>query len=147
MKYGQYIVKKRMRVDGINGRVNIPWGTILPVAAMPPMGDFIMHQGRALCGVGSENQKTYFWGYDPADPQAEIKRQETAAALLAISPKDDAGALSSPFSPWRKYGHLEETPVGAMWVWDDAVEDMPQPQLDHLLECARSGATPTEVPT
>lgn len=140
MKYGQYIVKKRMRIEGINGRVNIPWGTVLPVS-----GDFIMHQGRALCATGSENRKAYFWGYDPENPQAEIRRQETAAALLAVSPKGDADTLASPFNPWRKYGHLEETPVGSVWIWDAAVEDMPQAQLDRLLECARRGTAPTEV--
>lgn len=141
MKYDLYITKKRMRVRAACGlQVNIPWGTILPVD-----GDFIVYKDNRLCAVKSQNAKDYFWGYDQDNPQAEIERQEAAAALMETAPKDSGDALASPFSPWRKYGHLEQIPGGWLWVWDDAVEDLPKCQLERLLACAKSGAVPQEV--
>lgn len=141
MKYDQYIVKKRMRVRAACGlQVNIPWGTILPVD-----GDFIIYKGNGLCATTSQNAKEYFWGYDQDHPQEEIERQKTAAALLETAPKESGTALASPFSPWRKYGHLEQIPGAWMWVWETAVADLPKSQLDHLLACTRSGDAPQEV--
>ena len=40
---GLAVTKKRTRVDGICWRVNIPWGTILPVE-----GDFITYKAQAI---------------------------------------------------------------------------------------------------
>lgn len=121
-------------------QVNIPWGTILPVD-----GDFIIYKGNRLCAVTSQNAKEFFWGYDQNQPQEEIERQQTAAALIEVAPMDSGDALASPFSPWRKYGHLEQIPGAWLWVWDATVADLPKCQLDHLLSCVRSGDTPREV--
>ena len=41
-----YIVKKRMRLEGIRGRVNLPYGT--EVEAVDGM---IIHKGAAVCAV------------------------------------------------------------------------------------------------
>lgn len=141
MKYTQYITKRRMRVVGIGGAVNIPWGTVLPVE-----GDFIQHNGKALCGVRSRTAQQFFYGYDPSNPEAEIKRQQAVEALLATSPKEDGDALALPWNPWNKYGHLAETPGMCVWEWDPAVEDLPQAAAEYLLTCIKSGAKPWEVP-
>ena len=45
-----YIVKKRMRLEGIRGRVNLPYGT--EVEAVDGM---IIHKGAAVCAVTSRN--------------------------------------------------------------------------------------------
>lgn len=141
MQYQQYITKKRTRVDGICGRVNIPWGTILPVE-----GDFITYKGQPLCAVRSKTARDHLWGYDPQNPEAEIKRQEAVALLLATAPKDNGDALASPSNPWNRYGHLEQTPEAWVWAWDPAVEDLPLATAERLLACTRSGAKPWEVP-
>lgn len=141
MKYTQYITKRRMRVVGIGGPVNIPWGTVLPVA-----GDFIQHNGKAVCGVRSQTARQFFYGYDPSNPEAEIKRQQTVEALLATSPNEDGDALALPWNPWRKYGHLAELPGMCVWEWDPTVEDLPQAAVEYLLACTKSGAKPWEVP-
>ena len=141
MQYQQYITKKRTRVDGICGRVHIPWGTILPVE-----GGFITYKGRPLCAVRSKTARDHLWGYDPQNPEAEIKRQEAVALLLATAPKDTGDALAAPGNPWNKYGHLEQTPEAWVWVWDPTVEDLPLATVERLLSCTRSGTKPWEVP-
>lgn len=140
MKYGQYITKKRTRLEGISGRVNIPYGTILPAA-----GDYIMHQGKILCAVTSRNAKEYFWGYDPEHPEEEIRRQQAVERLMNTAPQDP-GNMDDPLNPWRKYGHIEQTPVGDMWAWESAVEDLPESMAEYLLACAMNGSRPAEVP-
>ena len=140
MKYAQYITKKRMKAEAICGPVNIPWGTVLPVE-----GEYITYKGLPLCAVGSQNSKEYFWGYDRDNPQPEIDRQKAAADLLATAPKENGDSLASTFSPWKKYGHLEQIPGAWLWVWDSTVADLPRHQLDQLLACTRTGATPQEV--
>lgn len=140
MEYAEYITKKRMRAAAICGPVNIPWGTVLPVE-----GEYITYKGLPLCAVHSQNSKEYFWGYDRSNPQPEIDRQKAAADLLATAPKEDGNSLASPFSPWKKYGHLDQIPGAWAWTWDDCVADLPKAQLDHLLACTRSGGSPREV--
>lgn len=141
MEYTEYITKKRMKAAAICGSVNIPWGTVLPVE-----GEMITYKCLPLCAVKSQNCKEYFWGYVRENPQEEIARQQAAADLMATAPKATGEALASPFSPWRKYGHLQQAPGAWLWVWEDGVADLPRGQLDHLLACVKSGATPKGVP-
>lgn len=140
MEYGQYIVKKRMRENGITGRVNIPWGTILPV-----VDGFIQHNGQAVCATTSENAKRYFWGYDPENPEAEIERQKAVAALLETAPDESGDALADPSNPWSRYGHLEQIPGAWMWVWSKDLEDLPRSAADYLLDCIRNRKRPAGV--
>lgn len=140
MKYDQYIVKKRMRETGLCGPVNIPWGTILPV-----VDGFIQHNGRAVCFATSENAKRYFWGYDPANPEAEIERQKAVAALLETAPADSGDALADPSNPWTKYGHLEQIPGAWMWIWSKDLEDLSRSAAEYLLDCIRKNERPVGV--
>ena len=43
-----YIVKKRMRLEGIGGHVNLPYGTRLEA-----VDGMIIHKGAAVCAVTS----------------------------------------------------------------------------------------------
>lgn len=45
-----YIVKKRMRMEGIGGHVNLPYGTRLEA-----VDGMIIHKGAAVCAVTSRN--------------------------------------------------------------------------------------------
>ena len=134
MEYGQYIAKKRMRVPGICGPVNIPWGTVLAA-----VDGFLIHEGKAVCAIRSENTKKHFWGYDPNNPQAEIKRQKTVVALMAAAPPGGPTALMDPANPWRKYGTPDPDwdRGGWLWVWKTEVEDLPLVTAGHLLTCIR----------
>lgn len=139
MRYSQYIVKKRMRVEAICGPVNLRYGTILPV-----VGEYITTEdGRRVCAVTSQNAKDYFWGYDLQRPQEEIERQKAVAELMDTAPQDDGDALANPRNVWRRYGHLDELVGGAsVWTWDAAVEELPLIELERLLGCVKKGARP-----
>ena len=50
MEKAQYIVKKRMRVEGIGGRVNLPYGTRLEA-----VDGLILYNGAAVCATTSRN--------------------------------------------------------------------------------------------
>ena len=69
-----YIVKKRMRLEGIRGRVNLPYGT--EVEAVDGM---IIHKGAAVCAVTSRNAHQYLARNDDG------KGLERGALTMAIT--------------------------------------------------------------
>ena len=88
MQYNQYITKKRCKINGIGGDVNIPYGTICNV-----VDGYIMYKNKIVCACRSQNGKDYFWGYDKYNPNEEIKRQELAEELYNIAPNDSVEDL------------------------------------------------------
>lgn len=70
----QYIVKKRMKADGICGPVNLSYGTV--VEAVDGM---IIHQGAAVCTVVSRNAHIHFARDDDG------RGRERGALTLAIT--------------------------------------------------------------
>lgn len=139
MRYNQYITKKRMRTRGICGTVNLSYGTILIAR-----DGFILLDGEPVCAVTSQNAKEFFWGYDPRDPAGEIKRQETAAELLALAPSGSGDELATWGNPWRRHGHLEAIPGAWRWKWAESVAEYPQFMLDDLLWRVKCGVAPLE---
>lgn len=57
MEKAQYIVKKRMRVEGIGGRVNLPTGH-----GWRPWTALILYNGAAVCATTSRNAHLYLAG-------------------------------------------------------------------------------------
>ena len=138
MIYNAYITKRRVRVNGICGTVNIPYGTILPVE-----GEYILYENKRLCAVSSDTAIRYFWGYNPAEPEAEIERQKAAAELLDTAPPDDGDSLLKPENLWIRYGHMKEMLGGAyIWTWNADTADMPLTRLHYLLDCVQTGHQP-----
>lgn len=70
----QYIVKKRMKADGICGPVNLPYGM-----AVEAVDGMITHQGAAVCAVASRNAHLYFARDDDG------RGRERGALTLAIT--------------------------------------------------------------
>ena len=50
MEHERFIARRRARFVGIDGRVNIPYGTVLS-----NQGGFLMHKNQRVCAVGSQN--------------------------------------------------------------------------------------------
>ena len=129
MVYTQYITKKRCKINGISGNVNIPYGTICDV-----VDGYILYNHKIVCACRSQNGKDYFWGYDSSNPKEEIKRQETVAELMQLAPPDSTEELLKEENPWRKYGYLAESMFNTyMWMWNDSVEDMNYLDASNLL--------------
>lgn len=55
MEYKSYIVNKRAKIQGIEGYVNLPYGTEVSAE-----GQFIYYQGKRICAVTSSNAHTFF---------------------------------------------------------------------------------------
>ena len=55
MEHKRYIARRRARFDGIDGKVNIPYGTVLS-----NQGGFLIHQNKRVCTVSSQNALDYF---------------------------------------------------------------------------------------
>ena len=55
MEHEHFIARRRARFVGIDGRVNIPYGTVLS-----NQGCFLIHQNKRVCTVSSQNALDYF---------------------------------------------------------------------------------------
>lgn len=55
MDYQHYIARKRVRLEGIGGAVNIPYGTKIEV-----MGNLLVFRGKAICFTTSQSAYDYF---------------------------------------------------------------------------------------
>lgn len=137
MKYNQYITKKRCKINGIGGNVNIPYGTICDV-----VDGYIMYKNKIVCACRSQNGKDYFWGYDKYNPDEEIKRQELAEELYNIAPNDSVEDLMKSDNTWNQYGHLEEMITGYMWMWNDDIIDKSYLELNRLMTCIKTNTQP-----
>ena len=78
-----YIVKKRMRLEGIRGRVNLPYGT--EVEAVDGM---IIHKGAAVCAVTSRNAHQYLARNDDGKG---LERGALTMAITSTLEKRDKG--------------------------------------------------------
>lgn len=92
----RYIAKKRVRIDGIGGRVNIPYGT-----AVEAVDGLIIHQGAAVCAVTSGKAHQYFARDDDG------KGRDRGALTLAITKRLEK----------RDNGHQDRWDL----VWEDAI--------------------------
>ena len=110
METVKYIIKQRMRANGIGGRVNLPYGT-----AVEAVEGLIIHQGAAVCAVTSRNAHLYFARDD------DSQGRERGALTLAITKRLEK----------RDKDHQ------ARWdrVWDDPVcQKYRNPEHeDHLI--------------
>lgn len=121
-----YIVKKRMRLEGIRGRVNLPYGT--EVEAVDGM---IIYKGEAVCAVTSRNAHLYFARDD--DGQG----RERGALTLAITKrleKRDKDHQARWDRVWedpvcQKYRHPEHEDH---FIWGHAFFEAPVEDLRHI---------------
>ena len=51
----EYVARKRARLSGVGGPVNIPFGS-----ALRAEGDFLFWRGKAICSITSQNAYDYF---------------------------------------------------------------------------------------
>lgn len=79
----KYITKKRARVGGIRGYVNIPYGTRLEA-----VDGTIIYKGEAVCAVTCRNAHLYF---APDDDGKGLERGALTLAITSRLEKRDAG--------------------------------------------------------
>lgn len=82
MEYRHYMVRRRCKINGIDGPVNLAYGTL--VTAKEGM---IMYGGGRVCLAGSENGLRYFSHND--DGMAPLRGKYVQSILDALQKRDD----------------------------------------------------------
>ena len=90
MEHERFIARRRARFVGIDGRVNIPYGTVLS-----NQGGFLIHQNKRVCTVSSQNALDYF-----------VQDDDGAGDLRGKL----VGSLPDPLEPGLGIGTLPKVP-------------------------------------
>lgn len=119
MEHKRYIARRRARFDGISGKVNIPYGTVLQ-----QQDGFLMHQFQRICAIGSQNALDYFSQDDDGNGQQRGKLVDSIQRTLA---RRDADYQTRWDKVWasalcQKYRRPESDDY---WLWARAFFDAP----------------------
>ena len=92
VEHERFIARRRARFDGIDGKVNIPYGT-----ALTCQDGFLMHKNQRVCAVGSQNGMDCFVQDDDGNLSAGMRtirpagtgfgHRHSAKSTAARSPK------------------------------------------------------------
>lgn len=129
MEYSCYVARKRCRIDGINGTVNIPWGTVLEAR-----DGFLWWQGKPLCGLNSQNIKDYFSQNDDGRGQERGALVNSILACLAPRNERDTSYKARWKKVWRdavclRYKRPEHSDF---FLWNQDFFNAPIPDLWHV---------------
>lgn len=78
-----YITRKRTKLDGIDGAVNIPYGTSVEV-----VDECLVYQGKRICFVTSQNAFDYFSCNDDGNGLMRGKMVQAIQDILGKRDKD-----------------------------------------------------------
>lgn len=131
MEYKSYVSRKRARFEGIEGKVNIPYGT-----ALICQDGFIMHQNKRVCGITSQNAYDYFTQNDDGRGR---ERGELVSAILITLEKRDANYQNRWKKVWaeplcQKYKRPEHEDH---WIWNFDFYNAPVEDLHHILDLVK----------
>lgn len=142
MEYHFYIAKVNKKFKALSGTyITVKHDTIYPcnkeIVYYPIFNKKTNQQEfYPLCTINSFNCEEYFWGYNPENPQEEIKRQKLYKIIDSQAPKGTFKELSEGKNGWLAYGYFEEFIDGScMWKWKDSVKNSSIKQLEYLLDC------------
>lgn len=128
MEYQHYIARKRVRLEGIGGAVNIPYGT-----DVKSVDGVLVYQGKAVCLTTSQNAYDYFSQND--DNNGLVRGKLVQTIIDTLNKKDsqhqsrwDKIWNDSICRPLRQKAHLD------YWLWD---HDFYNADLDVLRHIAK----------
>lgn len=128
MEYKNYIARKRVRIHGISGDVNIPYGT-----RVEAKGTLLTWHGKPICAIQSQNGLDYFvqdddgCGKDRGELTLKIQK-----ALNCVGEKRN--------SVWRKVWNdkicqkYRRNDHDDFWLWDRSFFDAPIFDLHYIQE-------------
>ena len=117
--YKRYIARRRARFVGIDGRVNIPYGTVLS-----NQGGFLIHQNKRICTVSSQNALDYFVQDDDGAGDLRGKLVDRIQRCLE---RRDAACQTRWDKVWssalcQQYRRLD---LDGYWLWAAAFYNAP----------------------
>lgn len=123
-----YIVKKRMRLEGIGGRVNLPYGTRLEA-----VDGVIIQKGAAVCAVTSRNAHLHLARDD--DGQGRERGALTLAITSTLEKRDkdhqarwDRVWEDETAQKYRRQDHEDH------FLWGHAFFEAPVEDLRHIAD-------------
>lgn len=119
MEHKRYIARRRARFVGIDGRVNIPYGTVLS-----NQGGFLIHQNKRVCTVSSQNALDYFVQDDDGAGDLRGKLVDRIQRCLE---RRDAACQTRWDKVWssalcQQYRRLD---LDGYWLWAAAFYNAP----------------------
>ncbi len=131
MEHKRFVARRRARFDGISGKVNIPYGTVLQ-----QQDGFLMYQFQRICTIGSQNALDYFSQDDDGNGQQRGKLVDSIQRTLA---RRDADYQTRWDKVWasalcQKYRRPESDDY---WLWARAFFDAPILDLQAIATLVR----------
>ena len=119
VEHERFIARRRARFDGIDGKVNIPYGTVLS-----NQGGFLIHQNKRVCTVSSQNALDYFVQDDDGAGDLRGKLVDRIQRCLE---RRDAAYQTRWDKVWssalcQQYRRLD---LEGYWLWAAAVDNAP----------------------
>ena len=119
MGFNHYISRRRAKFKGINGLVNIRYGTELDAS-----GEFILYNGAPMCAVSSQNAIDYF---SQNDDGCGLQRGELVQKITLTLEKNDANHQKRWDRVWesglcKKYKRPD---FDEYWLWDQSFYEAP----------------------
>lgn len=131
VEHERFIARRRARFDGIDGKVNIPYGTVLS-----NQGGFLIHQNKRVCTVSSQNALDYFVQDDDGAGDLRGKLVDRIQRCLE---RRDAAYQTRWNRVWasalcQKYRRPESDDY---WLWARAFFDAPILDLQAIATLVR----------
>lgn len=124
--YNRYIARRRVRIKGICGEINIPYGTVVNAE-----DGFLLWKGHRLCSISSQNAYDYF---SRDDDGAGQERGRLVCAIVDLLSKHDAAYQKRWDLIWedtlcQKYRRQDSS---NFWLWNYAFYNAPIENLKHI---------------
>lgn len=126
MEYKTYICRKRAKFDGISGKVNIPFRTVLT-----SQDGFLMHQNKPVCMATSQNAYDFFTQNDDGkgEERGELLNRITTT-LMKQTPDHNARWGKIWDDPrCKKYKRPEQEDH---WIWNFDFYNGPVEDLRYI---------------
>lgn len=126
MESSRYIAFKRVRINGISGQVNIPYGTEVEV-----IGSLLTLDGKPLCAVTSQNAYDYFATNHDGNG---LERGKLTVAIITRLAKRDKNYQTRWDAVWedrlsQKYRRSDHEDH---WLWNYDFYHAPLADLYHI---------------
>ena len=132
----EYITTRRARFMGVNGPVNVPWGTIVQAA-----NGFLFLDGTRLCAVTSQNAHNFFARNDDGNGMERGRLTASIITRLSTRDKNHQARWDKVWEDPRceKYRRQDSKDF---WLWDHAFYEAPVEDLRHIADLvgAKKGA-------
>lgn len=130
--YNRYIARRRVRIKGICGEINIPYGTVVNAK-----DGFLLWKGRRLCSISSQNAYDYFSRDDDGAGQERGRLVSTIVDLLS---KHDAAYqkrwdLILEDMLCQKYRRQDSS---NFWLWNHEFYNAQIEDLRHIANIVRN---------